>query len=446
MHELRHSSAPLFSLVRGLLLLLGTLAFLATTAVVSALVLAGPAGAQDNADTAPGPGPQQEQEPEATAPDITFPAVGPVTYTDTWGACRGAGCSRSHKGVDIFGHRLTPLVAANDGVVTFVRRSATGTAGNTIIITDDAGWRYLYLHLNNDSPGTDDGANPQAWIVPNGLRVGDRVKAGDVVGYLGDSGNAETTPAHLHFELHQPGVGAINPTPSVRAADSAGRRVTTAQLASSVEGRAEHEPLIEAWYRALLRREPTTMELFAWADRFDIGFADRNTLIADLTMAPERRDPAGAVLRAYQVALDRRPDLNELRFWLSRLEEGTDTEAMLAELFASTEFEQTYDHPDDAAVIEIIYRNARGRPPSDSVRTYWTDQLAGGRARASMAAYFVGSYGLKDATWHELEVQQAFRAALDRLPTPDEHNHWVTHLDAGGLIIDVVDGIRPEDS
>lgn len=380
--------------------------------------------------------------PEVPIREITFPIVGPVTFSDTWGACRGSRCSRSHAGVDIFGHKLAPLVAATDGTIVSVRRTAATSAGNKVVIEDDAGWRYYYFHLNNDAPGTDDGSNPQAWILPNRLRLGDRVSAGDVIGYLGDSGNAESTPAHLHFEIHPPRSKAINPTPSVQQARDAGRLVPVAPLASTPDGRAEHEPVIVAWYRALLHREPTRTESFAWADRFDIDFADRADLIADLTMAPQRIRPAGTVVRAFQVAHDRRPSINELRSWETSYRSGADAEGIVAGLLDSAEFVDRHGSLNDAAFIDVVYTNARGRRPSEPVRTYWLKQLDTGRARADMAEYFVESYGLKNAMWHDLEVLQAFRAALDRLPSQGEFDRWVGHLDRGGLIVDIVAEIK----
>ncbi|MDH3681328.1 MAG: peptidoglycan DD-metalloendopeptidase family protein [Acidimicrobiia bacterium] len=404
----------------------------AAIAAVLVATLASPAAAHSVEDS--------EAEPVIRA--LTFPVVGPVTYSDTWGACRGVGCSRSHKGADVFGVKLAPLVAAADGVIVSVRRTALTTAGNKVVIEDDDGWQYVYYHLNNDSPGTDDGANPQAWIIANRLRLGDRVEAGDVIGYLGDSGNAEATPSHLHFELHQPGVGAINPTESLVEAQAAGRVVPVAPLASTSAGRVEHEPVIVAWYQALLNREPTSSELFAWADRFDIDFATADDLIADLTMAPERYEPAGTVFRSYHVALSRRPLIDELRAGEERYHSGDDAVAIVGGLLGGPEFADRYGQLGDGEFVEVIYVNARGYQPSDGVRRYWLDQLAGGRPRAEMAAYFVESYGLKDTTWHALEVAQAFRAALDRLPSDDEHAVWVAHLDEGGLIVDVVAGIR----
>lgn len=411
------------------------------TIVLVVLVVATPAAAHEPLEDPPETI-DTADPPEVIVREITFPVVGPVRYSDTFGACRGYRCSRSHQGDDLFGAKLAPLVAAADGTITFVRRSATSTAGNTVIIRDDEGWRYLYLHLNNDSPGTDDGANPQAWILPNRLRVGDRVEAGEVIGYLGDSGNAERTPNHLHFEMRPPGQDSVNPTASLQAAQQAGRVVSVASLASTAEGRAAYHGLISAWYRALLKRNPTDAELFAWSDRFDIGFATKDDLIADLTMAPPRRDAAGSVYRSFHVAFQRRPDLGEIRAWLKRYEAGADTETIVGELLSSPEWTDTHGPLSDAEFIELIYRNARGRAPTAGVQSYWTRQLAGGRARASMAAYFVDSYGLKNETWHALEVTQAFRAALDRLPTDAEYEQWIAHLDDGGLLPDVVDAIR----
>lgn len=371
---------------------------------------------------------------------ITFPVVGSVTYSDTWGACRGSGCSRSHKGVDIFGPKLAPLVAAADGTIVSDRRSGLTNAGNKVTIQDDEGWIYLYLHLNNDSPGTDDGANPQAWILPSGLSVGDRVTAGQVVGYLGDSGNAETTPPHLHFEIHPPGQAAINPTASVNDARDQGRVVTAASLASTVEGRAQHSDLVTAWYRALLKREPTDAEMMAWTDRFAIGAATRADLIADLTMARPRRDQAGVIVRAYEVVLQRRPNLQEIRSWLAS--DGLSATAVASSLLASEEFSQRHGPLSDEQFISVIYNQALGRDATSERLADWLAAFADGESRPVLAAYLAETYQVKDRTWHSLEIVQGYRAGLDRMPTDAEHAQWVAYLDGGGHLAAVVAEIR----
>ncbi|MEZ5330451.1 MAG: peptidoglycan DD-metalloendopeptidase family protein [Thermoanaerobaculia bacterium] len=425
------------------------IAALALVIVLSGLVLVSPAGAQSADDQTSGGAPAANDESTSGAPpatpgptvrEILFPVVSKVTFTDTYGACR-SGCTRTHKGVDIFGTKLAPLVAVADGTIVSVRRSALTLAGNMVTLKDDEGWYYLYLHVNNDSPGTDDGANPQGWILPGRLRVGDRVKTGDVIGYLGDSGNAETTPAHLHFEIHQPGVGAINPTPSVKAAQDAGRVRSVASLASTPDGRAKHTNTVSTWYRMLLKRDPTQKELVAWTDRFAVGLGDENDLIADITMAPQRRNPTGTVLRTFRVMFDRRPGGAELKQWEARYRAGDRTEAIAAGLLGSADW-KAKGSLDDGQFVDLIYRNARGKAPSASVRKYWLDQLAGGRARASMVANFADSFGVKDATWHELEVMLGFYAALDRQPTDAEVATWRKYLDDGGLVPDMVAVIR----
>jgi murein DD-endopeptidase MepM/ murein hydrolase activator NlpD len=134
---------------------------------------------------------------------VAFPVLGPTTYYDGWNDCRD-GCTRRHEGTDLIGVRMQPLLAAVDGVVTRIDHDNPGISGVALAITDADGWRYNYFHLNNDLPGTDDRRGAAAWRTPPGLQVGDRVRAGQVIGYMGDSGNAEVSVPHLHFEIRDP--------------------------------------------------------------------------------------------------------------------------------------------------------------------------------------------------------------------------------------------------
>ena len=114
------------------------------------------------------------------------------------------------------GKKLLHELAANDGTITFVRGDSSGTSGNMLILTGTDGWKYWYLHINNDTPGTDDGKNPAAWRFAPGIQVGTKVKKGQFIAYMGDSGQAETTDPHLHFELHRPNDTFIDPYTSLR--------------------------------------------------------------------------------------------------------------------------------------------------------------------------------------------------------------------------------------
>jgi len=146
---------------------------------------------------------------------ITFPVNDTVNYTDTFGACRDR-CTRRHEGQDLMGKKLMPLVAAVDGTVAWIHRDGSGISGNMVSIRDARGWQYYYIHINNDTPGTDDGANPPEWAFAPGIVAGASVSAGQLVGYMGDSGNAEWTSPHVHFEIHKPDGTVINPWASLR--------------------------------------------------------------------------------------------------------------------------------------------------------------------------------------------------------------------------------------
>ncbi len=78
------------------------------------------------------------------------------------------------------------------------------TAGVGIVIRGDDGYQYRFYHLNNDSPGTDDGQAGAGWRFGDGLAPGVRVVAGELVGFVGDSGNTEDYLAHVHVEMSAP--------------------------------------------------------------------------------------------------------------------------------------------------------------------------------------------------------------------------------------------------
>jgi hypothetical protein len=142
---------------------------------------------------------------------LVFPVQGRNYYSDTYGASRGGG--RTHTGIDImtYGVKGVPVVAAAPGTVQWI-----GSTCCYLSIRHDDGWYSWYIHLDNDTPGTDDGLG---WGIADGIVPGARVEAGQLIGWVGDSGNAENTAPHLHFELRDPTNTPVNPYLSLRAAE-----------------------------------------------------------------------------------------------------------------------------------------------------------------------------------------------------------------------------------
>jgi murein DD-endopeptidase MepM/ murein hydrolase activator NlpD len=156
-------------------------------------------------------------------PMQVFPVVstpkGSPSYSDTWGAPRSGG--RTHKGTDILADEGTPVVAVDDGAVKF---GTDPLGGNVATLNAPDRTRYYYAHLN--------GFEGKARAV----------KAGDVIGYVGMTGNAAQTGInHLHFEVHPDGGDAVNPYPLlqeaavVRWAPTLVQRVVSPAAASGIK-------------------------------------------------------------------------------------------------------------------------------------------------------------------------------------------------------------------
>lgn len=121
---------------------------------------------------------------------------GRTSFIDSWGFPRSGG--RTHKGTDMMAAYGEPVYAVQSGRV---RLSTSSLGGKSIYLYANTGFRYYYAHLSG-------------WNVSNGATV----TQGQTIGFNGDTGNAQAGAPHVHFEIHPPGMGAVNPYPTLVAA------------------------------------------------------------------------------------------------------------------------------------------------------------------------------------------------------------------------------------
>ena len=147
--------------------------------------------------------------------EIRFPQeTDKTSFSDDWGARRSGG--RGHIGTDLMADaKMTQVYAAADGVVVKVNESPR--AGRYLIIEHAEGWETYYIHLNNDGVDDDSGEGPWTLTLAPGVEEGASVEAGQLIGWAGDSGNAEHNLPHTHFELRLNG-RPLNPYPYLEAA------------------------------------------------------------------------------------------------------------------------------------------------------------------------------------------------------------------------------------
>lgn len=140
---------------------------------------------------------------------LVFPVMPPYSYIDSWGAPRmkGTAYAHPHEGVDIMALAWSKVLAIESGTISKMGTNTLG--GISLWLRGDSGTEYYYAHL---------------YGYAKGLRKGDRVVAGQHIGYIGDTGNAKGTP-HLHFEMHPGGKEAVNAYQLLMSIDTIQRAV-----------------------------------------------------------------------------------------------------------------------------------------------------------------------------------------------------------------------------
>ncbi|OHA17733.1 MAG: hypothetical protein A2664_03930 [Candidatus Taylorbacteria bacterium RIFCSPHIGHO2_01_FULL_46_22b] len=176
---------------------------------------------------------------------IIFPVSGEYSFRNDFAEPR-AGGAREHLGIDIIADKMTPVVAVADGTITYIA-IPQASWGYSITIRDSEGYSYRYLHLNNDTPGTDDGQGGESNAYASGLARRTAVTKGQIIGWVGDSGNAEATVSHLHFEIRAPDRTTLNPYETLLSASGGqSRGQSSVNVMHSNEGGLEAEEQVVA--------------------------------------------------------------------------------------------------------------------------------------------------------------------------------------------------------
>jgi len=222
-------------------------------------------------------------------PTLAFPVEGRgnEAIQSFYGAGRDGG-RRDHHGIDIFAPRGTPVLAATDGVVRSTSPNTRG--GNVVWLTDTRRRQTLYYaHLDTQL-----------------VQGGQQVRTGDTLGLVGNTGNARTTPPHLHFGIYVAGQGPVDPLLHVRRETST---VPELRADTGVLGRAANTRAASATLRASpnatgasirhVGRETPVRIMGASAGWFRVQLDDGTAgylTTASIRVMPERSD-AGASRR-----------------------------------------------------------------------------------------------------------------------------------------------------
>jgi murein DD-endopeptidase MepM/ murein hydrolase activator NlpD len=147
--------------------------------------------------------PQPTRPFQSTRPSsktAACPVAGRFTLSSggAFGACRD-GCSRRHQGLDLFAAQGTPVIAVVSGTIARASMRDQGLGGISLTLRGPDGTTYYYAHHQANRVG-----------------LGARVHQGQSIAAVGRTGNARSTPAHLHFEIHPHAGAAIDPAPSIR--------------------------------------------------------------------------------------------------------------------------------------------------------------------------------------------------------------------------------------
>lgn len=357
-------------------------------------------------------------------PVLADPALGTVSWSDTYLAPRSDG--RKHEGQDLLGKKMLKLLAVCDSTVVELRHQA---GGNSLYLKGDDGWYYCYLHINNDDPGTDNGANQFKHAFAPGLAIGSRVLTGDLVGFVGDSGNAEAVGSMLHFEIRMPNAkwynaAAVNAAYSLRVAEPAKLRPRVSDAAFTPHPNAR--AYAAAMATDFVGSVPSSGWLAAAEADLEGGVVSLDEFAESLLALPGATGVTAPTVRLYLGFFLRIPDYLGLDYWIRKVRSGTSLDTAASQFAAGSEFVRRYGDLDNPEYVTQLYRNLFARGPDPSGIDYWVRRLDGGAKRGWVMRQMCESDEYRRKTASQVRVIQVYMAMLQRAPDSSGYTYWST--------------------
>jgi hypothetical protein len=383
-----------------------------------------PTGTRDYGFLPPRPATEVHTRP------IMFPVLpdaklGKASWSDTYLAPRSGG--RKHEGQDLMGNKMLKLLAVTSGTIVELRHQSSG---NSLYLKGDDGWYYCYLHINNDDPGTDNGANQFKHAYAPGLKTGSRVLKGDLLGYLGDSGNAESTGAHLHFEIRMPNAkwynaAAVNAKYSLNAAEPAKLRqkVSDAAFAPSPNAGAFVMTQVADFLGGQAPAQPWGQRAIEELEGGTIGL---DPFIESLLALDGAAKVTAPIIRLYLGFFLRKPDYNGLEYWIRKIRSGTSLDLAATQFAAGSEFIRRYGELSNRDYVIQLYRNLFERAPDAGGLDYWVRRLDGGARRGFVMRQMCESSEYQRKTASKVRVIQVYAAMVKASPPANEYLWWST--------------------
>ncbi|MGN6693409.1 MAG: DUF4214 domain-containing protein [Aquihabitans sp.] len=358
-------------------------------------------------------------------PDAT---LGKATWTDTYLAPRSGG--RLHEGQDLMGKKMLKLLACVSGTIIELRHQSSG---NSLYLKGDDGWYYCYLHINNDDPGTDNGANQFKYAFAPGMATGKRVLKGDHIAYLGDSGNAENAGSHCHYEIRMPNAkwynaAAVNAKYSLDAAEPAKLRPKVAN--SAFAPMPDAAAFVKQQVSDFLGIAPSTTFLQRSVEDLEGGEVTPDEFTASLLTHPGAVGITAPTTRLYLGFFLRIPDYAGLTYWVNKVRSGTSLDVAASTFAAGPEFTRRYGELDNEQYITQIYNNLFDRDPDPSGLAYWKARADAGAKRGWLMRQWCESAEYKRKTDAKVQVIQIHAAMLQQAPSADEYKRWSDWLAA----------------